>query len=449
MTLTRELRTSVAFILAILFALTAFVWGNQRLVHADEPLSMAEQINCYINQGAPGTFNANEDYCGGTPPGESQDPSLAEQIICYVDWRLEQEDPNLPFDPDLDYCNMPPPPAPQCDDGIDNDADGLVDYPADPGCANAEDDTESPNPGGQGPACSDLADNDGDGLIDFPADPGCSDAADNDETNATTTPVAQCQDGQDNDGDSLVDYPADPGCSSAEDDAEADDGGGGGGGGGGSNDDDGDSSGGGSHRHSSGGSRSNNTPGEVLGAQTCPMYLTGYIRQGAQNDAGEVAKLQVFLNQFEGQALQVTGVYDAPTLSAVNAFQAKYASDVLTPWGMQGPSGYVYYTTQKQINTIYCKFQKNFPLSASQLEEIAYVREVQPTLRAQGVTSAGAQGSMIAAPAKPAAPAVGSVVLPSAKTDKNAATTSQTAAAANAGQGKGWFSKFVDWLFGK
>lgn len=35
------------------------------------------------------------------------------------------------------------------------------------------------------PQCSDEADNDGDGLIDFPADPGCSDANDDDEVNST------------------------------------------------------------------------------------------------------------------------------------------------------------------------------------------------------------------------------------------------------------------------
>ena len=38
--------------------------------------------------------------------------------------------------------------------------------------------------------CSDRVDNDNDGLIDFPADPGCQDAADNDESNA-----AQCVNG--------------------------------------------------------------------------------------------------------------------------------------------------------------------------------------------------------------------------------------------------------------
>jgi hypothetical protein len=64
--------------------------------------------------------------------------------------------------------------------------------------------------------CSDGIDNDFDGQVDFPNDPGCESASDDDETDP------QCLDGIDNDGDGLVDYPADPGCSAATDDDEAD-----------------------------------------------------------------------------------------------------------------------------------------------------------------------------------------------------------------------------------
>lgn len=39
-------------------------------------------------------------------------------------------------------------------------------------------------------ACSDGIDNDGDGLIDFPADPGCTDAQDNDEFHSTFIDVS-------------------------------------------------------------------------------------------------------------------------------------------------------------------------------------------------------------------------------------------------------------------
>ena len=69
---------------------------------------------------------------------------------------------------------------PQCSDGLDNDGDGLVDFPADCGCTDANDNSEAPNPVR---ACNDGLDNDGDGLKDFPADPGCSDVCDNDEFN--------------------------------------------------------------------------------------------------------------------------------------------------------------------------------------------------------------------------------------------------------------------------
>ena len=68
--------------------------------------------------------------------------------------------------------------------------------------------------------CADGIDNDGDGLIDFPADPGCVDPADNDEVDPT--PLAQCADGIDNDGDGLIDFPADPGCVDASDNDEVD-----------------------------------------------------------------------------------------------------------------------------------------------------------------------------------------------------------------------------------
>jgi hypothetical protein len=150
----------------------------------------------------------------------------------------------------------------QCSDGIDNDGDGLIDYPADPGCTSATDNDEynvtaqcvidtfyaSPTnvtsggyttlqwnttgcdnviidgvtypvdgSGSFGPLyssrnyelratrgssvatrqayvsvnqvnntyqCNDGYDNDGDGKIDFPNDPGCSSYTDNDEYNA-------------------------------------------------------------------------------------------------------------------------------------------------------------------------------------------------------------------------------------------------------------------------
>jgi List-Bact-rpt repeat protein len=45
----------------------------------------------------------------------------------------------------------PPPPAAQCSDGIDNDGDGLIDYPSDPGCTGALDNDETESPPGPSP----------------------------------------------------------------------------------------------------------------------------------------------------------------------------------------------------------------------------------------------------------------------------------------------------------
>ncbi len=60
------------------------------------------------------------------------------------------------------------------------------------------------------PACNDGIEDDGDGLTDFPNDPGCASAGDLDER----SPALVCDDGEDNDNDLLIDFPADPGCTS-------------------------------------------------------------------------------------------------------------------------------------------------------------------------------------------------------------------------------------------
>ncbi len=73
------------------------------------------------------------------------------------------------------------PPLPACSDDIDNDEDGLVDFPYDPGCSAPQEDREVDNcPDGPGcPQCSDGVDNDGNGTTDFPDDAsGCMAASD-------------------------------------------------------------------------------------------------------------------------------------------------------------------------------------------------------------------------------------------------------------------------------
>lgn len=93
----------------------------------------------------------------------------------------------------------------QCKDGIDNDGDGFIDFPDDCGCESESDISEAPNPVTQ---CSDGIDNDGDGFTDYPDDCGCSNSCDSTEA---PNPVRQCNDGIDNDGDGLIDL-ADTNC---------------------------------------------------------------------------------------------------------------------------------------------------------------------------------------------------------------------------------------------
>jgi len=98
-------------------------------------------------------------------------------------------------------------------------------------------------------------------------------------------------------------------------------------------------------------------------------YVTSYLRFGDNNEAGEVTRLQTFLRDTEGFSnLAVTGVFDQATFDAVSQFQLKYAGDVLAPWGINFPTGYVYYTTLKKINEIYCG--ETLPFTDAQIAEM-------------------------------------------------------------------------------
>lgn len=126
--------------------------------------------------------------------------------------RLAPNAPNVGDVTDDRVIGGPVPAEVACDNGRDDDGDGLTDLD-DPGCESPGDGDE----GGDPPAaCANTTDDDGDGLTDLD-DPGCTSAADDDETNSA--PV--CANGVDDDGDGLVDL-EDPGCAEADDGDETD-----------------------------------------------------------------------------------------------------------------------------------------------------------------------------------------------------------------------------------
>ena len=131
--------------------------------------------------------------------------------------------------------------------------------------------------------------------------------------------------------------------------------------------------GGGSQGFTGGGSGSVlGTLGQVLGASTgpssCGTYLTQYIKFGAQNDIYNVALLQIFLNNEMKAGLPLDGFYGTTARDFVNAFQVKYAAEVLRPWVAFGlpsettPTGFVYKTTARMVNQIACGITLPMPM---------------------------------------------------------------------------------------
>lgn len=119
------------------------------------------------------------------PPGQCQDgiDNDGDGLIDGSDIDCMCSPANSPR-PELCGCPMMPMEQNACCDGIDNDGDGLVDLD-DPDCACSGNTTEGPLP-----QCGNCIDDDGDGLVDFdpPAgkspDPGCAHENDNDERGA-------------------------------------------------------------------------------------------------------------------------------------------------------------------------------------------------------------------------------------------------------------------------
>lgn len=367
MTLTRGLHRAAVGALVLAAALAVWSWGNQRHTQAEES-TLAEQILCYINSeyGPP----IPRFHVGDCPPPQPPPPP-------------------------------PPPPSAEdtlqaCSDGADNDNDTFIDL-LDSGCASFAPKlvvvkTVINDNGGtalaqsfslhisNGIATTTVASGATTtvasgawvvGEISNPAYAGTFGgdcnlsgevtllAGDTKTCVITNDDIAPPPVGDGN-------PPTNP--SPADGSSQAGSGSSGGGGGGG------------------GGGGSGST-GLVLGAATtsaplsppipqalCDRYLTAFIRFNFKNDTEQVKRLQMVLRDVEGAPVNVNGAYDAATLAAVHAFQMKYASDILAPWGARAPTGFVYLTTRKKINELYCRNARRFDLTAQELATIEHTR---------------------------------------------------------------------------
>lgn len=130
-------------------------------------------------------------------------------------------------------------------------------------------------------------------------------------------------------------------------------------------------------------SGSSSSGGSYIGFYGCPM-ITTYMKFGANNNTIEVTKLQNFLKNIEKLDVDVNGIFDRKTEKAVIAFQNKYSSTIMGPWSTNQGTGFVYITTQKQINKIAC----NLPLTlnANELAIINNARTVKSATKSVSKT---------------------------------------------------------------
>lgn len=126
------------------------------------------------------------------------------------------------------------------------------------------------------------------------------------------------------------------------------------------------------------------------------------------NDQSDIIALQTFLNQVEGTALAVDGIYDADDVEAIKAYQRKYSRAILDIWGLSEPTGYVGITTRLHMNaringrTAQCPVFVEYnamtqPSSFSVITNSPEVAKLQDLLRDLDLYTGEATGSFDAA----------------------------------------------------
>lgn len=93
---------------------------------------------------------------------------------------------------------------------------------------------------------------------------------------------------------------------------------------------------------------------QIVEPDICEDIITLPIWLGADNDTEQVKRLEKFLNTFQDESLEENGIYETSDYEAVKRLQADYKKDILDPWGITTPTGYVWKTTIKKIHEIHC-----------------------------------------------------------------------------------------------
>jgi hypothetical protein len=160
---------------------------------------------------------------------------------------------------------------------------------------------------------------------------------------------------------------------------------------------------------------------------SCPL-ITSYMKSGANNNSAEVIKLQAFLKTSENQNVDLNGIFDSKTETAVKNFQRKYLTDIMGPWDATAPSGIVYITTKKKINELAC----NTPLTLN-ANELSIINSYVQNLNSSTTSSVnGGTNSSIGPNAPTSTPIIG----------ENNNGTANTASVVNASV----FQRIWDWI---
>ena len=103
---------------------------------------------------------------------------------------------------------------------------------------------------------------------------------------------------------------------------------------------------------------------------SCEPAITDSLRLGWKNPEEQVRLLETFLNETEGETLEVDGFYGQDNADAVSRFQVKYAEDILAPYGITEPSGFFHTETLEKFNELHCA--QNVPAPEDQEERTLF-----------------------------------------------------------------------------